>query len=273
MKLQGGLLTIPIGIDGHWARFVIDSGAERTTVSDEFAHRFNLSSDTRYVTRATGIGGSTKTADVAITRLVIGGIQFPINRIATGLFSLRSPQGLQADGLLGADILLAFDLDIDIPARKLTFYRSQSCRPDESLLKGPVVAVEGIGVSKDRLIVPFRLDGIVGRGVFDTGSEKSVVGASLAHQIGLTAAILSQDPQSKMQGVGGASTARAHLFRELEVGRETIHGAEILVLPSDLGTADALLGADFLRNRRTWLSFRSRQLIFADQSEGPGRLQ
>ena len=124
----GRLLTIPVGIDGHWARFVIDSGAERTTVSEEFAHQLNLSSDTRYVTRATGIGGSTNTADVAIAWLVIGGVQFPVNRIATGLFSLTSPQGLQADGLLGADILLAFDLDIDIPARKLTFYRSQSCR-------------------------------------------------------------------------------------------------------------------------------------------------
>ena len=123
------------------------------------------------------------------------------------------------------------------------------------------------------MIVPFRLDGIVGLGVLDTGAERSVVGASLAHQTGLTAAILSHDPQSKMQGVGGAAIAHVHLFRQLEVGRETIHGPEILVLPSDLGIVDALLGADFLRSRRTWLSFRSRQLIFADQIYDPERLQ
>ncbi len=38
-------------------------------------------------------------------------------------FKLRNERGLDADGLLGADVLLAFDLDIDVPGGQLTLYR------------------------------------------------------------------------------------------------------------------------------------------------------
>jgi predicted aspartyl protease len=263
MELQGGLMTIPLGINGHWSRFVIDSGAERTTVSSEFAHQLNLPRATGAVTKTVGIGGATNTADVTIERLVIGGLQFPVNRIATGLFSLRNSRGLQADGLLGADILLAFDLDIDIPARKLTFYRSQACQPGEPFSNDPAFAIEGIRVSKDRMLVPLRLDGVVGLAVLDTGAENTVVGANLARQTGLTEEVLSYEPQLRMQGVGGVALARSHRFRQLEIGREQVRRPEILVLPSDLDIGDALLGGDFFRSRRIWLSFRHRQLFFA----------
>ena len=56
---------------------------------------------------------------MTIDRLVLGGVHFPIDRIAVGSFRLQTARGLSADGLLGADILLAFDMDIDVPEGKL----------------------------------------------------------------------------------------------------------------------------------------------------------
>ena len=62
---------------------------------------------------------------MTVDRLVLGGVHFPVERIAVGRFVLQNARGLNADGLLGADILTAFDMDIDVPAGKLTLYRSR----------------------------------------------------------------------------------------------------------------------------------------------------
>ena len=119
LQVQDHLLVVPAGINGKWVHLVVDSGAERTTISDATADRLGLPHDPRYVVHSMGIGGATTTTDVTVDRLVLGGVHFPVNRIAVGTFNLQNEPGLNADGLLGADILLAFDMDIDVPDGKL----------------------------------------------------------------------------------------------------------------------------------------------------------
>jgi hypothetical protein len=38
------------------------------------------------------------------------------------------------------------------------------------------------------------------------------------------------------------------------------------VLPTDMGFGDALIGQDFLRDRRVWLSFPTRQLYISQHA-------
>ena len=130
LQVQDALLVVPAGINGKRVRLVVDTGAERTTLSDSVAERIGLPHDTRYTTRSLGVGGATTTNDVTLERLVLGDKRFPVDRIAVGTFKLRTEHGLDADGLLGADILLAFDMDIDVPGGKLTLYRSRVCPND-----------------------------------------------------------------------------------------------------------------------------------------------
>ncbi len=77
LQVQDHLLVVPAGINGKWVRLVVDSGAERTTISDATAERLGLPHDPRYTTRSLGIGGATTTTDVTIERLVLGGVHFP----------------------------------------------------------------------------------------------------------------------------------------------------------------------------------------------------
>ncbi|HEY1411254.1 MAG TPA: retropepsin-like aspartic protease, partial [Rhodopila sp.] len=129
LRVEDHLLIVPAGINGKWVHLIVDSGAERTTISDATAERLGLPHDQRYKYQSTGIGGTTVSTDVTIDRLVLGGVHFPIDHIAAGKFNLQTIPGLSADGLLGADILLAFDMDIDVPDGTLTLYRSRLC-PD-----------------------------------------------------------------------------------------------------------------------------------------------
>ena len=94
--------------------------------------------------------------------------------------------GGSADGLLGADILLAFDIDLDLPARRITFYRARrECPEAAPPWNEPYVAVAGVSTRRDRLLVPFELDGVAGMAVLDTGAQFSSISQSMAERIGL----------------------------------------------------------------------------------------
>ncbi len=42
LQVQDRLLVVPAGINGHWVRLVVDSGAERTMISNATAERLGL---------------------------------------------------------------------------------------------------------------------------------------------------------------------------------------------------------------------------------------
>jgi hypothetical protein len=262
MKVQDHLLVVPAGINGKWVNLVVDSGAERTTISDVVADRLGLPHDPKYTTRSMGIGGATTTTDVTIDRLVLGGVRFPINRIAVGTFKLQTERGLSADGLLGADIMLAFDMDIDVPGGKLTLYRSRVCPGTKPPWPFPAVEIVGVRARKDRLLLPFELDNVAGLGILDTGAQGNVVGLDMARRMGLTEQTMARDQAVRQHGVGpGETISHLHRFKLLRIGPVAEESPAITVLPSDFGVGDALIGEEFLEGRRVWLSFRNRQVF------------
>ena len=61
LEVQDRLLVVPAGINGNWVHLVVDSGAERTTISAATADRLGLPHDARYKVQSLGIGGATTT--------------------------------------------------------------------------------------------------------------------------------------------------------------------------------------------------------------------
>jgi predicted aspartyl protease len=268
LQVQDHLLVVPAGINGKWVNLVVDSGAERTTLSGATADRLGLPHDARYRTRSLGIGGRTVTEDVDIDRLVLGGVHFPVERVAVGTFRLQNEHGLHADGLLGADILLAFDLDIDMPAGKLTLYRARQCPETGPPWQEPAVEIPGVGARKDRLLLPFELDGFSGTAILDTGAGRNVIGADLARRMSLNEQTMAADMKIAQRGVGpGQATAYLHRFRVLRIGPTTQTDPLIAVQLAEAGIGDALIGEQFLQGRRVWISFRNRQAFVSKRGE------
>lgn len=254
------LLTVPVGINGQWVSMLVDTGAERSLITEDTAARLKLPRDPRFMTRAGGVGGVTQSADAPIDSFVLGGVDFPIRRLPVN----RLGPGIPFDGLLGADILLAFDLDIDVEGGLLSLYRVRRCPVADPPWKEHAVPIPGITARRDRLMVPIEVDGVEGVALLDTGAQTSALGASLARRLGLTEQTLAGSPAAAIRGVGpGTMQARIHRFRHLRVGPVVGTNVALPVLPIDIGFGDALIGQDFLRGRRVWVSFPTRRLFIS----------
>jgi hypothetical protein len=262
LEVRNRLLVVPAGIDGKWVTLLVDTGAERTILSEEAVARLGLARDIKNMTRSTGMGGTFETHDAVIPGLVLGGVRFPIERITVGQF--RFGPDLHADGVLGSDVLLAFDLDIDVPGRAVTLYRPRRCPDVRPPWREPLERVEGVKAIRDRLLIPLVLDGVEGMGILDTGAQATTIGARMATRLGLTQQAMAGDPVVQHHGAGpGSQEGRLHRFGLLRIGPAAALQPVLSVLPVDIGVGDALVGEDFVDGRRIWLSFANREVFIA----------
>jgi len=256
------LLFVPVGINGQWATLLVDSGAERTILSEQAVARLGLRHDPRLISRSLGVGGMYVNADVTIDHLVLGGTRMGVDHMAVGRLNLDIDGEAIADGLLGADILLTFDLDIDVPGKTLSLYRARRCQEAVPPWDGPAVEITGVTTRKTRMLLPFQLDGTAGMGILDTGASATTIGIAMAERMGLTNDILVKDPSIQHHGAGpNVAEGRLHRFQELRVGPAVIPRPRLSVMPGNTGIDDGLIGADFLQGRRVWMAFQARRLF------------
>jgi predicted aspartyl protease len=262
LERAGHLMFVPARINGHRLRLLVDTGAERTTLTEAAAARLRLPHTVQYVTRTVGVAGMSASQDLAVPGIDLGGAHVPVDRVAVGRFALDRLSGLRIDGLLGADLLLGFDTDIDLPAHRLTLYQVRDCADARPPWRRPAMAITGFGRSRDLMLLPFDLDGERGTAILDTGAQFDVVRASFARRTGLSDARMRSDPVIRLYGASpGMIRVPLHRFHELRVGSVVFHRPQIEVVPDDALRADALLGEEFLRGRRAWLSVTTGHLF------------
>jgi hypothetical protein len=192
----------------------------------------------------------------------------PIGSVAVGRFDIAGGAGGPGDGLLGADIMQAVDLDLDFPAGRATLYRARPNCPDAAAppWSEPFVTVSGRAGRHDHLLVPFDLDGVKGTAVLDTGTQVSSITQSLADKVALAAPDTAGDGMIRVHGAASEPVPmRVHRFRKLRVGPATAQAPMLAVAPTSEVMHDALLGADFLRGRRVWLSLSTHRLLIAEE--------
>ncbi len=264
VETHANLLFVQAEIDGAPLTLLLDTGAERTLLTEAAVDRLHLPRDHQHATRTFGIGSPTASWDAALQRgLTLGGTSFPVHAVTVGKFGMERVAGGRADGLLGADILLAFDMDLDLPAGRLTLYRARRACPDAvPPWSAPYVRITGVTAKRDRLLVPFILDGVEGMAVLDTGAQLSSISLRMAERTGLEEEVLAADRSVTARGAAPNNiSVRIHRFRELRIGPAIVRGPELPVVPMAVGLGDALVGADFLKGRRAWISFATQQVF------------
>lgn len=264
LRMDDGLPLVRVSLNGTPTWFVADSGAARSVLTETARKRLRLPEDQGHLTQTTGVGGTTTAWDARVDDLTIGGVRVPIQRMAVGNFRIGRDSDLDPAGLLGADVLLAFDLDLDLAKRTLTLYRPRMCPEGGPPWEVAAVRIPGVARHNDRLVLPVQLDGAEGMAVLDTGAQDSVVGSRLAERMGLTSAATAGDPVVGQHGAGPDPVeGRRHRFLRLAVGSTVMHEPELTILPSDGVIGDGVIGQDFMKGRRLWLSFASKQVFIA----------
>ncbi|MDR3537640.1 MAG: retropepsin-like aspartic protease [Acetobacteraceae bacterium] len=265
-----GVLVVPVEVNGRPARFLLDTGAERTVVTETAVQRLGLARDEWVATSMRGVsGGIERARNADPRRLSLGGVELRRHTMAhdntlTVATLPRVTPDLPIDGLLGRDFLSVFDLALDLPAGTLTLYDVAGCSGRFLPWKTPYAALPVAMPMDTALVVSVQLDGVTLRALLDTGASGSLVAAPGIARLGLTPARLSGGSLSA-SGVGPHSfDVQRHRFATLRVGPDTLQAPTLMVAPVRLTPiVDMLLGGDWLAGRRIWLSYATRQVFVA----------
>jgi predicted aspartyl protease len=268
LELARGVWTLPVEINGNRLRLILDTGAERTLLTETAVSRIGMPRDPHHQTRTFGIGGLSTANDALVSSFAIGGSYLPVPSVTVGQFALPAGSGAPLDGLLGADVLSAFDVDLDMRDGVLTLYRARDCPLAGPPWLEPYLSLGTIGRQRDRLLVPIMLDSAAGAATMDTGAQHTVVSENLAERAGASLSDMAHDQQITAHGASTEQiSVRLHRFRLLRIGPSTIADPLLPVLPMPEGLGDGLVGDDFLTGRRIWLSYASLR-VFITPSGG-----
>jgi predicted aspartyl protease len=251
---------VDIGINGHTAHMLLDTGAGHSVLTRAAAMRLGLRMKPGVITASQGVGGITRDFAVTVTGLRLGALALPDRQTDVVPTRLSAPGGATGpDGLLGMDILGMFDLDLDFARQHLTLYRGPAC-PDVPLpMPGPATVVETALTPQGHLVMRAALDGRPVLAMLDTGSQHSVVTARAA---ALSPEALAADPPVNLFGVGpGTAAARLHRFASITIGRETTPAPRLVVLDAAPSDYDMIVGMDYLSGRRLWISAASGKIF------------
>jgi predicted aspartyl protease len=273
LDVAGGAITVPVEVNGTVATLIVDTGAQRSLVTEDAVHRLGLARDEWVGTTMRGIGGIESRPNADPRSLTLGGVPL-VRRTVThdtsltvGILPRTHIGNLVIDGVLGRDFLAPFDLDLDVPNRRLTLYQVQDCTGRFLPWQGGYTAVPVTLPAENALIVPVTLDGMPLRALLDTGAGASMLAAPGLFRLGVQPASLAGDPSSTVSGAGSHMvTMHRHTFRSLKVGGEATDAPVIWTAPIQLmPIVDMLLGADWLATRHIWISFATKQLFVATQ--------
>jgi predicted aspartyl protease len=242
---------------------LLDTGAEATVLTPTAAQRIGAQhARVEWGKQMHGLTGDIPAGELELRNLTIGGVEVPRRRVRVGPIEIVNVLSGPLDGVLGADILRSFDIDLDLPGRRMTLYQGQSCAAASPAWAQPYARIAAGRSPSNRLFFSVQLDGRRISALFDSGAQFSVLSMRIALALGVNEAVLARDRPVTVRGADGEQlSAHAHRFFRLEVDGEIIRNAEIDVTEIRLNDADLVLGIDFLGSRRVWISYGSQQLF------------
>lgn len=259
-----GAPLVTLVLNGHPAHLMLDTGAERTTLTEDAARRLGLLADFHPSELVKGVGGNVRAGEVRPDLATAGGGKLPGIGFVVVPNSLPPVGDQTVDGLLGADMLGAYDIDLDIGHHLVRLYDPAAC-PTPSLPWRRDYDEVSAHLSRHRHIAfPITLDGHKLTAFIDTGAQLSLLDAAATSQMGVTEAALGQDQPVQMQGVSAeVVTARQHRFGRMGLADAVLLAPTVAVMPLRLDDADLLMGADVLQRERIWLSYATQRIFVA----------
>lgn len=256
-----GLPVVPAQINGRAAALILDTGAESSLLTASAAKRLGVTTKYDFQRSMSGIGSSVRTGDARLDSMSLGGVALSFPRVLVGNLSFKLGEA-EPDGLLGASLLGEFDLDIDVPRRRLDLYDRLDCATARPAWTGRYVTIETTRSLSEHPFFPIQVNGRTLSATLDSGAQRTVISARASASAGIGADSRLAGPEIRTRGAAGETMpATLHALRDARVGGIPLR-TPVLVLPAALPRdIDALLGLDFLQSNRVWLSYGSRRIF------------
>jgi predicted aspartyl protease len=257
-------LVSAVEINGAPADLMLDTGAFGTVLTSEAVARLHLPTPDWTSAEARGIGGSRSLSVLQTAQFKLGSLHGRNLHFAV----FDSPKVLamsQVDGLLGMDLMSQFDIDLDLPERKVNLYSPQSgCRHPAAALDQPLYLLPMAQEAGERsVVVEVGVAGKRLRALLDSGANSNVIYRSAARRLGLDDAALAGDRQGSMGGIGPRAVQyRRHIIEPVTIGDLTVRNMPVDVSQEiHPGDFDMILGLDFFLRVHVWMSFSSHTVI------------
>ena len=254
---------VTLSANGAPVTLVIDTGAEGTILTPAAAQRIRAQRPRiEFQRQLHGIAGALQTTEAELSNFTLGDVAIPWRRVRVAPVNVASVFSGPLDGLLGADSLSSFDVDLDLPGHRMVLYEKQTCAGALPAWTQPYARINAGRSMGGHLFFPVQLDGRRSDAFVDTGSQFTVLSTRAAIALGVSATVLARERVATVHGVAAEQlAAHVHRFSQLQIGAETIRDPEIIVTDVTLNDADLVMGIDFLRPRRIWLSYGSQQIF------------
>jgi len=275
LQIVAGQLLTTVVVNGAPLDMIVDTGAQTTVITKSQADRLGLKVED--YGEFSGIGGYRKAFAFYSRSFQIGQLSAP--RVPLFVSDMTLQVGnRQAGGLLGADFLAAYDVDLNLREHKATLYRGpRNCPHPAVTLAGPlyyakfaIPAVDNhasfVSPPPDdpRPLVSVHINRVSLLAMIDTGADSTVIYRSAAHRLGLDTVPAGVSPHRIIRGVGPNDEAAVQqIVTPLQIGELTISRVKVDIVDKPFADkwVDMLLGMDVLSHVHPWLSFSSHTLV------------
>ena len=250
-------------VNGEAARMILDTGAERTVLSETAARRLKLQTDWSQLSSSQGVGGRIRYYGLKADTFEVGAVKLHDRPFSVGVVGWKFGSD-PPDGFLGSDVLSMFDVDVDLGGGRVTLYRPRKCQSGTPPWGVPYETLPLTQLAPDHALysVPVTVDGHLLKATLDTGAETTSMATRTANALGIGSDVLSHDRSIDVTGFGpNTAYSHVHRFREIKIGKEGSANPMLSVIDLPEFAGDMLLGADFLRQHRVWLSYTTQRVF------------
>lgn len=215
-------MTVPVLVNGRGPfPFIVDTGADRTVVSDRLAMALGLRAG--HVATLHSMTGQSEVTTVVIDQLQVS------TRQATNIFApALKEEHLGGPGLLGIDSLAKQRVTLDFKAGRMTIQPAE-IRPEKLDEDEADVIVVRARRKHGQLILT---DAMVGetrvRVVIDTGAQNSVANSALRHQL-IRRSTAAPRLISLIGVTGESMTGEMAILPEMKIGGLTLRDLPVVI--------------------------------------------
>jgi predicted aspartyl protease len=250
LRLVENYVIVPASLAGQPISLLLDTGAEGMLVTPAMAEALRL--PLNGLTRIYGTGGSQQVRVVRLTALRLGDAPMPSQLAPVAPLPLDLPMTPPLAGLLGASLLSRFDLEVDIPGRRIALWSPDSCAGQ------PGISLPLTLSRASEPFIPVQVNGQTLLAEVDTGSRASILSTAAARRLGLDAPISA----NTATGVDGTRLPIGHTRMMFALGGDKPEDMPVSISPLQLDRGDMLLGLDQLGRRPFWLNYAAGTAVF-----------
>jgi len=237
MAFGGARAPVPVVINGVEKKFILDTGGYATQITAAAAQQLQLPLTESNV-KLLDLYGNASTAAVRVDTLKIGRLQDKNTTlpIMAGTSSKDTEDEQFAVGLLAADYMGKYDIELDFADGKMNYFSPDHCPGKVVYWPAAAIAVVPMRFRDHHVILEVSLDGHSQKAILDTGAPGTTISMAEAKRL---FDITAEDKNKHFE----------HVFQKLSFEGLEVGNPHIAIIPDKVGSKDANNG--FVTGTRT----------------------